>query len=140
MSTRSLIEQILEQRRFAVTGVSRNPDKYGYLVYKHLKAAGYTVYAVNPNADSVDGDVCYPTLDNIPDMIDVVVTVTQPEVTESTIQTAGRLKIPYAWMQPGSESRAAYNLAQAFSVQAISGGPCIRVAIAEHKNKPAEAV
>jgi len=140
VSTRSLIEQILEQRRFAVTGVSRNPDKYGYLVYKHLKAAGYTVYAVNPNADSVDGDVCYPTLDNIPDMIDVVVTVTQPEVTESTIQTAGRLKIPYAWMQPGSESTAAYNLAQAFSVQAISGGPCIMVAIAEHKNKHAEAV
>ncbi len=139
MSTRALIGHILDQRCFAVSGASRNPEKFGYKVYKTLKAAGYSVYPVNPNADSIDGDVCYPTLDNIPDTIDCVVTVTPPEVTEETIHTAGHLKIPYLWMQPGSESLAAFNLARANSMQIISGGPCIMVAVATRRAQDAAA-
>lgn len=133
MSLRTLIEQILDQRRFAVTGVSRNPEKYGYLVYQKLKAAGYTVYAINPNTETIDNEPCYPSLDNVPGPIDCVVTVTPPHLTEEVIHTAGRLKIPFLWMQPGSESAAAYNLAQGFGMQIVSGGPCIMVAVAQHQ-------
>lgn len=125
MSTRALIEQIMSQRRFAVSGVSRNPEEYGYRVYKALKAAGYTVFAVNPNADEIDGDLCYPSLDNVPGPIDCLVTVTPPEVTQETVRLAGRLRIPYVWMQPGSESTAAINLARANAMHVIAGGPCI---------------
>lgn len=133
MSQRALIEHILEQRRFAVTGVSRNTEKYGYLVYKTLKEAGYTVFPVNPNADTIDGDACYPSLDNIPGGVDCVVTVTPPEITEETIHVAGRLHVPFLWMQPGSESVAAFNLARGESMQIISGGPCIMVAVAQRR-------
>jgi predicted CoA-binding protein len=133
LSTRALIEEILEKHRFAVTGVSRNPEKYGYKVYRTLKAAGYTVFAVNPNAEEIDGDPCYPSLDNIPVPIDCVVTVTPPEITERTIALAGHLRIPYVWMQPGSESTPAFNLARAFSMQIVSGGPCIMVAVAQRR-------
>jgi predicted CoA-binding protein len=122
-----LIQQILAQRRFAVTGVSNDPIKYGYKVYKTLKAAGYIVFAVNPNAADIDGDPCYPRLDNIPDPIDCVVTVTPPDVTAETMRVAGHLKVPYVWMQPGSESTAAFNMARSFSMQIVSGGPCIMV-------------
>ncbi len=146
MSTRALIEEILALKRFAVTGVSQDPDKYGYKVYKALKAVvGYTVYAVNPNAENIDGDPCYPRIDNIPrpeksDVpIDCVVTVTPPEVTEETMRTAGHLKVPYVWMQPGSESTSAFNLARSFSMQIVSGGPCIIVALAERRANPGRA-
>jgi predicted CoA-binding protein len=133
VSLRTLIEQILEQKRFAVTGVSRNPEKYGNIVYQRLKAAGYTVYAINPNTDSIGGDPCYPSLDNVPAPIDCVVTVTLPHVTEKTMRDAGHLKIPFVWMQPGSESTSAYNLARSLSMQVISGGPCIMVSIAQRQ-------
>jgi predicted CoA-binding protein len=133
VSLRTLIDDILSQKRFAVTGVSRNPDKYGYIVYQKLKAAGYTVFAINPNTDSVNGDVCYPSLDNVPGRIDCVVTVTQPHVTEKIVRDAGHLKVPYVWMQPGSESTSAYNLARALSMQVISGGPCIMVSVAQRQ-------
>ncbi len=133
MSTRALMEHILDQKRFAVTGVSRDPNKYGYKVFKALQNApqqyGYTVYAVNPNTDAIDGEPCYPSLDNIPEPIDCVVTVTPPEVTEETIRSAAHLKVPYVWMQPGSESTAAFNMARASSMQVVSGGPCIMVAL-----------
>ena len=133
MSTNGLIEQILDQKHFAVLGVSRDKAKYGYQVYKRLKAAGYTVYAVNPNADAIDDDPCYPSLDNIPGKIDCLVTVTPPLVTEESLHLAGRLRVPYIWMQPGSESNACYNLAQSVGIQVISGGPCIMRAVAERR-------
>jgi predicted CoA-binding protein len=139
MSTRALVEEILDKRCFAVTGASHNPDKYGYKVYKSLKnaalSAGYKVYAVNPNTDTVDGDPCYPSLDNVPDPIDCVVTVTPPSITEDTVHSAGHLHIPYIWMQPGSESTAAFNTARANSMQIVSGGPCIMTALQVRRSR-----
>ncbi|MDE2127845.1 MAG: CoA-binding protein [Armatimonadetes bacterium] len=129
MSMRDVMEQVLAQRRFAVAGASRDPDKPGHSVYTVLKAAGRTVYAVNPNAETIDGDSCYPSLDTLPGPVDCLVTVTQPEVTQSLLIDAGRLGIPYVWMQPGSDSLAALHYAQAFSMQVVAGGPCIMLAL-----------
>ncbi len=135
MPNHALIDHILAQRRFAVTGVSRDPEKYGYKVYRALKAAGYTVFAVNPNAETIDDEPCYPTLDNVPGPIDCVVTVTPPLITEETIRDAAHLKIPYLWMQPGSDSTAAYNLASSLSLQVVAEGPCIMVAVATRRGR-----
>ncbi len=130
MSNQTRIHQVLACKTFAVSGVSRNPEKYGYKVYRSLLGAGYTVYAVNPNAERIDDDPCYPHLDNIPVKIDCLVTVTPPAVTEATVVEAGHLRIPFVWMQPGSESVSAYNLALSNSMEVVSGGPCIMVAVA----------
>lgn len=135
MSSQTLEEQILQHKHFAVLGASRDRAKYGYKVYQKIKAAGYTVYAINPNADEIDGDPCYPSLDNTPASIDCLVTVTPPQVTEEALHLAGRLRIPFVWMQPGSESNAAYNTAQSAGIQVVSGGPCIMQAIAARKGR-----
>ncbi len=129
----SLIAEILNQRSFAVVGVSRDRTKYGYQVYKALKRAGYAVYAVNPNMTEIDGDPVYPHLDNIPEPIDVLVTVVPPEVTQQIMIAAGKLKIGYCWMQPESESRAAVNQALANGMRVVYGGPCIMVAAREYQ-------
>src|ERR1051325_5771551 len=99
-----LIQEILSCRVFAVVGASRDREKWGNRVYHTLKRHGYTVYAVNPHGDSIDGEPVYPLLDNVPDQIDCAVTVVQPEVTFEIVRTVRRLEIPYVWMQPGSES------------------------------------
>ena len=135
MTLSNLIDQILAKQTFAVLGVSRNPEKYGYIVYQKLKSAGYTVYAINPNADSVGGDPCYPNLENVPVQVDCLVTVTPPEITEMTMTNAGRLKIPFVWMQPGSESLSAENLAHAGGMQVVSGGSCIMVSISKRQDR-----
>lgn len=133
MSLRVLVGTILNEKCFAVTGVSRDPEKYGYLVYKRLKSEGYTVYPVNPNASYIESDPCYPSLDTLPEKPDCVVTVTPPEITVKTVHLAGRLRIPYIWMQPGSESLSAYNMARADSLQVVSGGPCILVELSQRQ-------
>lgn len=129
---RELIDTILRQRNFAVVGASRDPQKYGSLVYRKLKEAGYRVFAVNPNADRIDGDPAYPLLDTLPEPIDCIVTVVPPEVTEEVVHQASHLNIPYVWMQPGSESLAAVNMAISYGMRVVYGGPCIMVAVATH--------
>ena len=121
------IDQILGLRSFAVVGASRDTSKFGYKVYRSLKQFGYSVFAVNPNADIVDGDPVYPLLDNLPEPVDCVVTVVAPEVTFEIVRQAGQLGVRHMWMQPGSESESAVIEAHAQGIDVVSGGPCIMV-------------
>jgi len=134
--TAASIRPFFQPRAVAVVGASRDSSKYGNKVYLSLKAAGYTVYPVNPNAETIDGDQVYPLLDNCPETPDCVVTVVQPEVTYEIVRRAGHLRIPYMWMQPGSESLSCINELQAQGIQGVYGGPCIMVAVRTHP-KPA---
>jgi len=102
------IKAFLDKRNvFAVVGASRDPQKYGHQVYRDLKDAGYKVYPVNPNAQEVLGDKCYPSLKELPEKPDVVVTVVPPQVTEQIVKACKELGIRKVWMQPGSESEDA---------------------------------
>ena len=51
--------EFLSHKRVAVTGVSRTPKDHGSnVVYKRLRDRGYEVFAINPNAEEVEGDAC----------------------------------------------------------------------------------
>src|SRR3712207_8707403 len=36
------------------------------LIYRRLRDTGHEVFAVNPNADEVEGDPCYPSITALP--------------------------------------------------------------------------
>lgn len=102
-----LINEFLDKRNiFAVVGASRNPEKYGHQVYRDLKEAGYRVYPVNPYTETILGDQCYPSLEDLPVKPDVVNVVVPPKVTETILKTCKRLGIEKVWLQPGSESES----------------------------------
>jgi uncharacterized protein len=89
----------LANKRIAVTGVSRAPKGHGSnAVYKRLRDRGYEVFAVNPNADEVEGDRCYHHLGDIPGGVDAVVIATRPESVEATMQECAELGIKRTWM------------------------------------------
>jgi uncharacterized protein len=102
----------LANRRIAVTGVSRTPGKHGSnVVYTRLRERGYDVFAVNPNAEAVEGDRSYPTLSAIPGGVDAVVIGTKPETAEETMRECAELGVSHVWMHrsfgAGSVSAAA---------------------------------
>ena len=68
----SNIDKALSQKHWAVIGVSKNSAKYGNKVYCQLKKAGYSVYAINPGLESINGDPCYPSLAALPTVPDAV--------------------------------------------------------------------
>ena len=99
MSTlKEAAEEFLSHKRIAVAGVSRNGDTAANIIYKKLRDTGYEVYPVNPNADEVEGDKCYPDLASIPGGVEGVVIATHPEVTESVVKDCADLGIKRVWM------------------------------------------
>jgi uncharacterized protein len=121
----------LAHKRIAVTGVSRDPRGHGAnVVYRRLRERGYEVFAVNPNAERVEGDPCYPDLPSIPGGVEAVVIATRPELAEQTIRECGELGIRQVWMHrgpgPGSVSPAAARLGREQGITVIEGGcPCM---------------
>ncbi|HKJ92870.1 MAG TPA: CoA-binding protein [Longimicrobiales bacterium] len=116
----------LAQRRIAVAGVSATRPDAANGIYKRLRGAGYEVYAVNPNADEVEGDPCYHDLADIPGGVDGVVVATHPRVTASVVDRCAQLGIPRAWVHrsfgQGSMSDEVATLAARSDVAVIPGG------------------
>jgi predicted CoA-binding protein len=123
--------EFLAKKRIAVTGVSRTPKGHGSnVVYQRLRQRGYDVFAVNPNADEVEGDPCYLDLKSIPGGIDAVVIGTNPEIAEDTMRECAELGIKHVWMHrgpgPGSVSEAAADYGRGEGITVIDGGcPCM---------------
>ena len=57
------LKEIMQQKRFAVLGDTRNPDKYAYKIKQGLLEKGYTVYSVGKELSS---------LNDIEDEIDII--------------------------------------------------------------------
>lgn len=119
--------EFLANKRVAVTGVSRSPKTHGSNnVYRRLRERGYEVFAVNPNADQVEGDRCYPDLKSIPGRVDAVVIGTRPEIGEGTMEECAELGIKHVWMHrgpgAGSVSAAATDYGRQHGITVIDGG------------------
>ena len=95
-------EEFLAQRRIAVTGVSRSPKDHGAnVVYKRLRDRDYDVFAVNPNADDVEGDRALPDLASIPGEVDGVVIGTARSGRSPTVRECIDLGISRVWFHRG---------------------------------------
>jgi predicted CoA-binding protein len=133
--------EFLGHRRVAVTGVSRQASGHGSnVVYKRLRDRGYEVFAVNPNADEVEGDHCYHDLGSIPGGVEAVVIGTSPEHAEATMRECAELGIGHVWMHRsvggGSVSPAATAYGREHGIQVIDGGcPCMFEPTADRVHK-----
>jgi uncharacterized protein len=123
--------EFLAKKRIAVTGVSRTPGLHGSnAVYQRLRERGYQVFAVNPNAEQVEGDRCYHDLQSVPGGVEAVVIGTRPETADTTVRECVDLGIKHVWMHRGpgagsvSQTAAAYGREHGLAV--IDGGcPCM---------------
>jgi predicted CoA-binding protein len=127
-STDNVIDAFLAGDSFAVVGASRNREKYGNKVLRSYLQAGRRVYAVNPKAEEVEGQPCYPDLASLPERVHGVSLVTPPAVTERVVEEAAAAGIGYVWMQPGAESAVAIRRAEELGLTLIHSGPCVLVA------------
>jgi predicted CoA-binding protein len=123
--------EFLAHKRVAVTGVSRTPANHGSnVVYKRLRDRGFDVYAVNPNAEVVEGDRAYHDLRAIPGGVEAVVIGTRPELAEDTMRECVDLGIRHVWMHRGpgggSVSASATAYGREHGINVLDGGcPCM---------------
>ena len=122
------IDDFLTLKSFAVVGASRDRDKYGNIVYRELRSRGFRVFAVNPMAQTIEGDPCYPTLADLPERVEGAVIVVPPDQTERTVRTAVAAGIRTVWMQPGAESEDAIRICEENGLCAIHNA-CVLVVL-----------
>jgi predicted CoA-binding protein len=126
-SMKEAASEFLANKRVAVTSVSRAPKTHGSnSVYRRLRERGYEVFAVNPNADEVEGDRAYKDLTSIPGGVDAVVIATRPEFAEDTMHECAELGIKHVWLHWGggatSVSPAATDYGREHGITVIDGG------------------
>jgi predicted CoA-binding protein len=89
----------LSCKRIVVAEVSCSKESAANLIYRKLRPEGYEVFAVNPNTNQVEGDICYCNLTTIQEKPEGVVIVTRSEVTIQVVMECVELGIASVWME-----------------------------------------
>lgn len=118
-TTQTAIDAFLAPRRLAIAGVSRDPKKFGFIAFKELREKGFEVLPINPNAETIDGIKCYPSVASLPEGVESLLLVTPRNQTAGVIREALEKKIPHLWIQQMAESKEALKLAENTSVNLI---------------------
>lgn len=101
-----LEKEMLLEKNWAVVGVTQDSDKYANMIYRRLRNMGFSVYAVNPKYDRVEGDPCYPSLKSLPQVPAVINMVVSPKRGRDYLKEASELGVKYVWFQPGTEDES----------------------------------
>lgn len=120
MTSKNIVDDFLIQKKIAVVGVSRKKTKFGNAIYKELRQKGYNVFPVNPHMNDFEGDVCYPDLLSLPEIVDGVVINVPPAQTEKVVREAKEAGINKVWLQQGSQSEAAIKYCEENGIDCVS--------------------
>ena len=115
----------------AVVGASSDRRKFGNKALRAFVAEGYTVFAINPNEEAVEGLQTYASVLDVPGPIDMATVYVQPDVAERLLPEFEQKQIPEIWINPGAESdglieeaaRRKLNLIYACSIVGIGRNP-----------------
>lgn len=86
------VQRLLAPSSIAVVGASRRPGTIGHEVLRNLLFGGFSgpVYPVHPEARSVAGVRAYPTVEDIPDHVDLAVVVVPAAAVMSVVRSCAR--------------------------------------------------
>jgi acetyltransferase len=86
------LDSLLRPKSIAVIGASRTPNTIGYQILDNLLAHGYTgaVYPVNPTAAAVHSIRAYPSVEAIPEPVEMAVIVVPKQHVCAVAEACGR--------------------------------------------------
>jgi predicted CoA-binding protein len=127
MNYQQKVSEFLNQKVIAIAGVSRNPQGgVGNAIYKRFKETGFNIYLINPNADVIEGDKCFPNLKSVPEKVDAVFIATSPAVSTEIVKQSIEAGVKTIWfhrsMGNGSFSEEAAKLGEENGLSVIRSG------------------
>ncbi|KKO52197.1 CoA-binding protein [Paenibacillus sp. DMB20] len=125
--TREQIADILRNAgNIAVVGLSEKTDRTSYMVAQAMQKRGYRIIPVNPNADEILGEKCYPSLKSIPEPVGIVNVFRRSEYCADVAREAAEIGAKVLWLQQGIISEEAASIAERHGMTAIMDR-CIKV-------------
>ena len=103
---------LTEHSVVAVVGMSRDPSKAAHSVPAALKAAGFRVVPVNPEASEILGERAFPTLSAIPFPIELVLVFRPASFAPDIARQAVAIGAKALWLQLGIFSFEARRIAK----------------------------
>ena len=113
---------ILERgRTWAVVGCSPSPGRDSHRVARFLQAHGYRVIPVNPAAEELMGERCYPDLASIPssEPVDVVDVFRRSDQAGAHVDEAVAIGASAVWLQLGVVDEAAAERGRAAGLDVV---------------------
>ena len=121
MTTLRQINEFLDSQPIALVGVSRNPKKFGYAVFKELKEKGMKLIPVNPQAEEIMGEKTYPNVKMLPPEVQSIIIFTKKDQTASVIRDAKERGIKQIWIQQMADSKEALDELKDSGINFITG-------------------
>jgi len=115
------IQEFLEEKKLVIAGASRNPKKFGGVVFKELKKRGYELFPVHPEAAEIEGIRCYASFSDLPGGIKNLYVVTPAKETTGVVSNAINYGIQKIWIQQKSENSEAVSLVNDKGIPVITG-------------------
>jgi predicted CoA-binding protein len=113
-------EEILRTAQtIAVVGASPDPSRTSHRVMRYLQRVGYRCIPVNPNADEVLGERCYPALADLPEPVDLVDVFRRVEYCADVAREAAAIGAPALWLQLGLRSVEARDVAEEAGIEYV---------------------
>src|SRR5689334_180334 len=97
------LQPLLEPRSVAIVGASAEPKKISGMIVGFLVKSGYggRVYPVNPRYDKIGELTCFPSVDALPEIVDIVVCVVPVAFAFDAIKAAARRGVPFCLLMTG---------------------------------------
>ncbi len=122
-------QAMLEKKVWAVVGVTPDPEKFGYKIFKKLKEKGYRVYGINPKYTEVEGETIYASVQDLPEKPDCVDMVVNYKLSLPMLDEIKAAGIEYVWFQPGTFDEEVIEKAEAYGMKIVYYD-CVLVALA----------
>lgn len=108
-------------RSIAIVGASSNPSRASNFVITYLSssACDYELYPVNPRETEINGHTCYPSLDALPVVPDMVDVFRRPDDCPPIAEQAVAIGAKSLWLQLGIVSDAAAEIALAGGLDVV---------------------
>jgi len=123
------IKQIFSLKNVAVIGMSKNQEKAAHFVPKYLLQNGYNIIPVNPTANKILEKKCYPSVEDVPEPIDIVDVFRPSDQVLPFVQQAIKKKPKVIWLQQGIHNAEAEELARKEGIKVVFN----RCMLAEHQ-------
>ncbi len=124
-----MLEEAVQKKIWAVVGATNNKEKFGCKIYNRLVKAGYEVYPVNPGLTEIDGAKCYPSIEELPVIPEVVNVVVPPKIAVETVKAAAEKGTKIVWLQPGADKQEVVQAAQEAGLEVIKDCVLTRIFI-----------
>jgi uncharacterized protein len=96
------IQRVLRNSRtIAIVGLSADELRASNFVGFYLKRHGYRVIPVNPRESEILEEVCYPSLSNVPEPVDIVNVFRAPDALPAIAREAVAIRAGALWCQFG---------------------------------------